>query len=143
MGAGLLVRSLTTLLAVDGGFNPNRLLAAEIRLPPSEYEPEQRVQFFTGLVETLEALPGVTGVATINQLPVRDPGNNIYIYDARNPPPDLNMALTAYTRIVLPGYFETMEIPLVSGRPIRPDRHRRVAAGDGDQPDDGGHTVLR
>jgi len=119
VGAGLLVRSFASLSAVDGGFNPDSLLTAEIRLPPSEYEPAQRVPFFTGLVEEVAALPGVTGVALISQLPVRDPGNNIYVYDARNPPADNDMPDTAYTRIVLPGYFETMQIPMISGRPIQ------------------------
>jgi putative ABC transport system permease protein len=119
VGAGLLIRSFASLLGVDDGFNPDRLLTAEIRLNPGEYEPERGEQFFSGLVETLEALPGVTGVAVISQLPVRDPGNNIYVYDARTPPADLDVSLTANTRIVLPGYFETMEIPLLAGRTIR------------------------
>ena len=95
VGAGLLVRSFAALVAVDGGFSPDNLLTTEIRLPPSEYEPARRVQFFTTLVEQIEALPGVTGVAAINQLPVRDPGNNIYVYDARNPPEDPSASRTA------------------------------------------------
>ncbi len=119
VGAGLLVRSFASLASVDGGFNPDNLLTAEVRLPPSEYPPERREQFFSMLAEQIEALPGVTGVGAISQLPVRNPGNNIYVYDARTPPVDPSSSLTAYTRIVMPGYFETMEIPLLSGRPVR------------------------
>ncbi len=119
VGAGLLTRSLMALLAVDSGFDPDHLLTAELRLPASEYEPAQRVQFFTELAQRAGALPGVTGVAVINQLPVRDPGNNIYVHDERKPPPSLERSPTAFSRIVLPGYFETMGIPLLEGRRIQ------------------------
>ena len=96
VGAGLLVRSFASLTSVDGGFRTDNLLTAEIRLPPEKYEAEQRTQFFNALVEQLEAIPGVAGVGAVNQLPVRNPGNNIYVYDARNPPEDPSSSSTAY-----------------------------------------------
>jgi len=119
IGAGLLIRSLASLTGVDPGFNTRNLLTAEIRLPASEYsEAERRIQFYRALEESVGAIPGVEGVALVNQLPIRNPGNNIYLHDADNPPIDPADVRSAYIRAVLPAYFETMEIPLLSGRGI-------------------------
>jgi len=119
IGSGLMIRSLANLMSVDAGFDSRNLLTAEIRLPQSEYpDSEQRIQFYTTLVENVAAIPGVDEVAVINQLPIRNPGNNIYVHDADNPPLDPNEIRSAYIRAVLPGYFETMDIPLLSGRVI-------------------------
>ena len=120
IGSGLLIRSFASLTGADPGFDPRNLLSAEIRLPASEYPPEQRVPLYTRLLENVRALPGVSGAALINQLPIRDPGNNIYVYDARQPPVSPSESLMAYTRSVMPGYFEAMRIPLLAGRGIRP-----------------------
>lgn len=119
VGAGLLIRSFASLRSVDPGFTAENLLTAEFALPESEYaEPEERIQFFTTLLENVTAIPGVEGVGLVNQLPVRDPKNNTYVYAADNPPLDPGDRLLAFTRIVLPGYFETMGIPLLAGRAI-------------------------
>ena len=119
IGAGLLIRSLASLTGVDPGFNTRNLLTAEIRLPASEYsEAERRIQFYRALEESVGAIPGVEGVALVNQLPIRNPGNNIYVHDADNPPIDPADVRSAYIRSVLPDYFETMGIPLLSGRGI-------------------------
>jgi predicted permease len=118
--AGLLMRTLASLQGVDPGFNPDRLLTAEIRLPLAEYgEPERVFQFYTSLAENVRAIPGVRSVGLINQLPIRDPGNNIYVYAADNPPTDPSQSQVAFQRVILPGYFEAMEIPLVAGRGIQ------------------------
>lgn len=119
VGAGLLIRSFAALVSVDLGFDTTNLLTVEVRLPPGEYPPERRELFFNELAASVRALPGVTGVAVVNQLPVRDPGNNIYIHDVRTEPDTSGFPSTAYTRVVLPGYFETMGIPLLNGRPLR------------------------
>jgi predicted permease len=119
IGAGLLIRSLASLMSVDPGFNTRNLLTAEIRLAGSEYaEAERRIEFYRALEESVGAIPGVEGVAFINQLPIRNPGNNIYVHDAENPPIDPADIRSAYIRAVLPDYLETMGIPLLSGRGI-------------------------
>jgi putative ABC transport system permease protein len=52
------------------------------------------------------------------QLPLRDPGNNVRVWPADQPPVDAGDANVAYTRRVLPGYFEAMRIPILAGRAI-------------------------
>ncbi|MGD2217049.1 MAG: ABC transporter permease [Gemmatimonadales bacterium] len=119
VGAGLLIRSFDRVTGIDPGFETRNLLTAEIRLPATGYaEGERRVQFYTRLAENVRAIPGVEDVALASQLPFRDPGNNIYIWAADNPPLDPADVLSAYTRTVYPGYFEAMGMPLLTGRGI-------------------------
>jgi predicted permease len=121
LGAGLLIRSLESLMSVDLGFDSEKLLTAEIQLPRDKYaERERRTQFYEDLTQALEAVPGVEKAGFISQLPVRQPGNNEPVYDAEDPPLDLVEARTAYFRAVLPGYFEAMGVPLLAGRDIEP-----------------------
>jgi putative ABC transport system permease protein len=65
-------------------------------------------------------MPGVTSAGAISQLPLRDPFNDISIYAANNPPADPAKVDDGYQRIVLPGYFQAMEIPILAGRDIQP-----------------------
>ncbi len=119
IGSGLLLRSFATLRAVNPGFETQNLLTTEIGLASDKYPDEsRRIEFFSTLTEELQAIPGVTDVAVINQLPIRDPGNNITVYAADRPPPDPNDRIPAYRRTVLPGYFEAMGIPLLRGRAV-------------------------
>jgi len=119
IGSGLLMRSFANLRGVNPGFDPRNLLTAEIRLTNEKYpEAEQRVNFYAKLLEEVDAIPGVTDVALINMLPIRNPGNNIYVYAADRPPADPNDRDIAYTRTVFPGYFDAMGIPLLRGRGI-------------------------
>jgi putative ABC transport system permease protein len=119
VGSGLLIRSFASLRRVDPGFEARSLLTAEIRLAQAEYaESEVRINFYSKLAADVAAIPGVTDVALINQLPIRDPGNNIYVYAADNPPADPNDRDVAFQRVVFPGYFQAMGIPLLQGRDI-------------------------
>ncbi len=121
IGSGLLIRSFASLRGVDPGFEARHLLTAEIRLTQDKYsETDQLINFFSRLREDVRAIPGVTDVALINQLPIRNPGNNIYVYAADRPPADRNDRNVAYTRTVFPGYFDAMRIRLLSGRDIGP-----------------------
>lgn len=118
-GAGLLIRSLASLMSEHLGFDAAKLITAEVQLPRSKYaESERRVQFYTDLTRTLRAVPGVESVGLISQLPIRQPGNNEPVYDTEDPPVGLVEARTAYFRAVLPGYFEAMRVPLLAGRDI-------------------------
>lgn len=118
VGAALLVQSFTRLRNVDPGFRTERLLTAEIGLPRSEYDPEARTRFFQELLDRTRALPGVEEAGLISQLPMRDPGNNIPAWNPENPPADASQQQAAYQRIVLPGYFDAMDIPIVAGRDV-------------------------
>jgi putative ABC transport system permease protein len=117
VGSGLLVRSLAHLISADAGFRTDGLLTAEVSLPPTTYrEPARRMQFATTLRDELGAIPGVTAVGLVSQLPVRHPGNNVPVWPVERPPVDASDTRLAYQRVVVPGYFEAMGIPLVAGR---------------------------
>jgi putative ABC transport system permease protein len=121
IGAGLLIRSLTHQSSVELGFDPTNVLTAGVRLPESDYPtPEERIVFFTSLAEEVEALPGVLSVGLINRLPILHGGGNIYLHPVDQPPEEgqSKMSRSADFRYMVPGYLETMGIPLLAGRDI-------------------------
>lgn len=117
IGSALLIRSFTRLTGVDPGFRPQSVLAAEVSLPSSDYgDTDARLQFFTQLRESVAALPGVESVGLISRLPILNPWNNVGLWNPERPPSSNTQVDWAYQRIVMPGYFETMGIPLAEGR---------------------------
>jgi putative ABC transport system permease protein len=122
IAAVLLGRSLMQLRGVDPGFRTERLLIAQLSLGGPDYQdPDSRVRFFTGLLDDFRAVPGVTDVTIVNNVPILNPANNIPVWDAAHPPAQSSEAPAACVRFVLPGYFRTMGIPLVAGRDVSPD----------------------
>lgn len=116
--SGLLARSLSQLRAVDIGFDPEGVLTAEAPLPPARYQDvPRRPALFAELQRRIEAMPGVEAVGIANQLPIRDPGNNVNVSPVESWGSDEAMR-SAYQRMVLPGYFEAMRIPLLAGRDV-------------------------
>jgi predicted permease len=119
VGSGLLIRSFAQLSTVDLGFDPENLLTGQLQIQVSQYPtPEERNQFFTSLLEEIEALPGVVSATVINRLPIRSRWQDWSIWPAEQPSPSLQESFSAMARWVSPGYFATMGIPLVSGRDI-------------------------
>ncbi len=119
IGSGLMIRSLSGLATVPLGFAPENLVTVELNLNGRDYPEGDQVRlFYADLLERVRAIPGVVDAGMISQLPIRDPGNNIYVYDASEPPVAASDADLAFTRNVLPGYFEAMGIPLVAGRSV-------------------------
>ena len=59
-GAGLLLRSLSKLMAVDPGFDPKNVLTVSVQLPNAKYaKDEQAAQFYAQLLQRLRQMPGV------------------------------------------------------------------------------------
>jgi putative ABC transport system permease protein len=115
--SGLLLRSFVRLRNVDPGFDASQLLTASVSLPSDRYgDREMRTAFFTQFQERVQAIPGVESVALINRLPIRNPGGNIDVSTPETFMADPEGRSTAYQRMVLPGYFESMGIPLLAGR---------------------------
>ncbi len=119
IGSGLLMQSFARLSQVEVGFDSESILTAQLRLPSVEYgERPSRVQFYAGLLEDIEAIPGVVSASAINKLPISDPWMNWGVWDPDNPPSNRAESRSAWSRTVLPGYFETMGIPVRSGRDV-------------------------
>jgi len=115
VGAGLLIRSFVSVLHVDPGFDPHGVFTARISLPDNTYKHDQKIQFMDQLLPRLASLPGVKSASAGWPLPMS--GSNIGIsftveghQVAKADRPTESVALA------LPGYFETMRIPLIAGR---------------------------
>ena len=117
-GAGLLARSLLQLTGEKLGFNPDKLLIADAWLPATLIDqPQRQANFFQEVLERLRATPGVESAAATTHYPVsifNALANGVEATggtsSARGKPFSL-----AY---ISPGYFQTMEIPLLEGRPF-------------------------
>ncbi|HZU27064.1 MAG TPA: ABC transporter permease [Bryobacteraceae bacterium] len=119
IGAGLMIRSFIALKAVDPGFNPHGVLSMVVSVAGSaEAQPGRRVMFYRQLLDRVRALPGVEAAGGINHLPVAgDLWGWPFIIEGR-PKPRPGESPGAVYRIVMPGYFQTMRLPLRRGREI-------------------------
>lgn len=121
VGAGLLTRSFISLLSVDPGFQPDRLITARIFLDRSDWQERQNiVRYFEQVTQRIEAIPGVESASAVNALPFSDVGINFdlaYQAEGHELLP-MEEAPQADFRTVLPKYFSTAGIPLLEGRAI-------------------------
>ena len=123
-GAALLGRSMWRLLNVSPGFNPGNLLTMRVNLSGDKYNgPEPVRQFHNLLLERLAAIPGSSGAATIDQLPLTGRGNTgSVIFDGEAGAADEPSRVVAI-RSISANYPEVMGIPLIRGRAFAaPDR---------------------
>ena len=119
ISTGLLVHSLQQLIATSPGFRADHLLTLRVALPNNEYESKQDVDlFYQRLLPKLLALPGVEDVGTIDQTPlVPNLGVTRFLVDGSAPVRPGDYPVANY-RLVSPGYFQTMDVPLLTGRAI-------------------------
>ena len=117
VGAGLLIRSFLALRAVDPGFVPDRLVSFVVSvIGTAESAPGRRLGFYDDVLNRIRALPGVESAGAINHVPlVGDIWGFPFTIEGR-PAPAAGEAPTAAYRAVLPGYFQTMRLPLAAGR---------------------------
>ena len=119
IGAGLLINSFLRLRNVDPGFRADNLLTMRIVLPKPRYEQfERRSAFYTDLVQRVQSLAGVRSAAITTNLPLYRQGNSISISVEGQPAPPPGQERIVVTRIISPGYFDTMSIPLLRGRNV-------------------------
>ena len=113
-GAGLLIRSVENLRAIDPGVETEGVAVIDVVLPVS-VPSEERPPIVRDVVAAVAALPGVRSAAATQRLPLRGPSDIWGIgVEGR---PELESTTTAF-RVVTPGYFETMGMPLRGGRTL-------------------------
>src|SRR5208282_3338039 len=127
IGAGLMIRSFFALQSVDPGFNPHRVLAMVVSVAGSnEADAERRALFYRQLLDRVRALPGVESAGGINHLPLAgDIWGWSFNIEGR-PKPRPGESPGAVYRVVMPGYFETMRLPVLRGRAITERDDARV-----------------
>jgi len=117
VGAGLMGRTLLSLATVDPGFRIERLAVAGLSLAGTPYAaPAARYPMYQRFRERFAALPGVISVSAVNHLPIAgDVWTLGYTIEGR-PAPPAGDRWSAIYRVVDPGYFATIGLPLVDGR---------------------------
>jgi len=125
VSAGLLLRSLNRLFAIDPGFDASHLLTMQVQSSGHQFDDNRaRDQFFTQVLETVRQVPGVTAAAFTSQLPLSGELESYGVQFAADP----NDSEAALRYAVTPSYIEAMRIPLRRGRLLD---ERDVAGGPG------------
>jgi len=115
-GAGLLMRSLDRLLAVDPGFDPRNLLTMELQATGNDDAAVRR--YYAGVLDAVGAVPGVSRVALANQLLLSGDFDAWGVHFEARPAPNPADDPSAFRFAVTPGFLSTMGIPLLSGRDL-------------------------
>jgi len=127
IGAGLLIRSFIRVLNVDPGFDPHHVLTAGINVPDTQYPGLKKAQFYDELLPRLGALPGVKSVTSGVPIPLSN--SNIGVgFTIEGRPVAPGDEPDAPVSIVTPGFFQTMRIPLISGREFLPTDDSKAPA---------------
>ncbi len=116
VGAGLLIRSFQQLLAIDPGFDPEKVLTLQLELPMgTKYtQQEQRAAFFRRLLDRIERHPGVRSASMVNAPPMGEGDfSTTFTVVGGNEDP---AAPAANIQLIESDYFRTMGIPLSAGR---------------------------
>jgi putative ABC transport system permease protein len=111
-GAGLLIRTVVNLRAIDPGVDPRGVGVVDVVMPATG-EHARTPRLVGEMVEAVRGLPGVESVAAVQRLPLRGSGDTWGIRIEAQP--DLEGA-TTFGRIVTPDYFQAMRIRFASGR---------------------------
>ncbi|MGH7575415.1 MAG: ADOP family duplicated permease [Longimicrobiales bacterium] len=138
IGAGLLGRSLLSVLNVDAGFRTQGAAVMDVALPPAQegedarLRARRRADFLETLVTRLRTIPGVQQVGVANALPLGGSGSNGTFLVLNYPDEvssiedwvrigrDREREGHAEFRVASGGYFRAMGIPLVGGRLFGP-----------------------
>jgi putative ABC transport system permease protein len=116
IGSGLLIRTFARLLRSDIGFNPHQMLTLQIWTMGSKYRSMPALAgFYQGLLRRIEAIPGVRTAAIVAAGLPLERGGNV------NPGVRVGGGVeypSVDYREITPGYFHTLGVPLLAGRPF-------------------------
>ena len=121
-GAGLLVRSVAKLYAIDPGVDTRDIGVLSVVLP-NEMNPARRLQALTEVTAALQAMPGATASGATQMLPMQGGGwsSGIQIQGST-----ATQVTTTFIRVVSPGYLQAVGVKLRDGRMFT-DADRSIA----------------
>ena len=115
-GVGLMVKNFVELQGVDLGFDRENLLTMRIELP-EDTSKDNLVGFHDSVLGRIEALPGTAFAAVSDAHPIEGGGSFFVAVEGQQPPPS-GERRGCVRRVVSPGYFQGLGIPLRAGRPF-------------------------
>jgi predicted permease len=116
VGAGLFARSFYNLRAIPTGFNAGKVLFGRFFIETTGYTGDQIGQFAWRLKQRMLAAPGVESASYTDFVPLSTPAgpyNSVQV-EGYTPAPGESPAVNRAR--VSPGYFATMQIPILEGR---------------------------
>ncbi len=128
VAAGLLIGSLTRILATDQGFQADNVLTVKLNLSSSKYDDDEqkRVAFIDRVLPSVQALLGVRAAGSVSTLPLQGENWGDMITRDDDHRPVFQRPLANY-RVISPDYFRAMGIPIIQGRAFEAaDRDREV-----------------
>jgi putative ABC transport system permease protein len=115
IGASLMIRSFFRLQEVNIGLDPQNVLTMNSTLTVDRYPPPRQIAFYRDVVERIGALPGVTSVGAVDNLPLG--GSDVHSFGIVGRSAwDPGDEPSGEFGVVTPQYFNTIGIPLTNGR---------------------------
>jgi predicted permease len=116
-GAGLLLRSFVRLAGISPGFNPHGLLTCQLSVPRVRMRTRDQLwNFYQQLNARLASVPGIESAVVAHDLPVSTANVTTDFSVIGRPPGRRDELPEAQYRLATPGYFHTLQIPIVAGR---------------------------
>jgi predicted permease len=115
IGSGLLMRSFIQILNVDPGFDAKHVLTSRVGVSFDKLNNDQHFRLYQQLLARISVLPGVQSASAGWPLPMSDSAATVS-FNVEGHPVARGDEPGAGLGVVMPGYFETMRIPLISGR---------------------------
>lgn len=116
-GAGVLVRTLIALDRAPLGFDADDVLTMRVAISPARYPDERPRDFYREALTRLRALPGIESAAAAASLPtIGTPRGGTTFHQLGAPERPANDRPSTVVRMVAPGYFRTLRIPVLRGR---------------------------
>jgi len=120
VGAGLMIRTVQHLDAIDPGFNPSQVLSARVSIPRVETNgsetPAPLAVPARVLLERVRALPGVTAASLVSDPPLSGLSSAVFYTAEGQPATNAQLQPRAYVHRASPDFFATLQIPVKSGR---------------------------
>ncbi|HLK17476.1 MAG TPA: ABC transporter permease [Bryobacteraceae bacterium] len=116
VGSGLMIESLSNMRGLNPGFRADHVLTMRLQVPETKYGNfTRRTQFFQAVLERVRTIPGIEAAGFTSALPLTwKGGTSGFTPEGIQIPRGLTN--DANNRVVTPGYFEAMRIPLIKGR---------------------------
>ncbi len=118
VGAGLMVKGFARLIDNQKkGFDAENILSMRVSLTQSRYPESLKVaDFYKQVTERLATMPGVVSASAVSYVPGGGNWNTVDFLIEGRAAPAPGEAQSASFQVISPDYFQTMRIPLISGR---------------------------